>query len=136
MLKGSCLCKGYQFEIHGECTAMVDCHCSMCRKAHGSDYANFVGCADRDYQLISGEALVANYPSSKYGVRSFCMVCGSNLPTVPDSNDDGNSDVYIPAGLLDGDPGVRTSSHYFAASKAPWVTIHDNAAQHDEYPTG
>lgn len=129
MLKGSCLCGGYQFEIHGECTTMVDCHCSMCRKAHGSDYANFVGCAGSDYQLVSGEALVTSYQSSEQGKRSFCKVCGSNLPMV------GDADVYIPSGLLDGDPGVRTSMHYFVASKAPWVTIHDDAPQHDEYPT-
>lgn len=37
---------------------------------------------------------------------------------------------------VDGDPGSRTSAHYFVASKAPWVEISDDATQYDEYPTG
>ena len=130
MIKGSCLCKGYQFEIQGECTTMVDCHCSMCRKAHGSDYANFVGCAGSDFHLLTGEDLVTSYQSSEQGTRSFCRICGSNLPMT------GGDEVYVPAGLIEDDPGVRTSMHFFVGSRAPWVTIYDDAPQFDEYPTG
>ncbi len=130
MLSGGCLCKGYRFEIQGECTTMVDCHCSMCRKAHGSDYATFVGCSANEFQLICGQDLVGSFQSSENGARAFCTVCGSNLPMV------GEQEVYIPAGLIDGDPGVRTSAHYFVGSKAPWVTIIDDAPQHEEYPAG
>ncbi len=130
MLTGGCLCGGYKFEINGECSTMMDCYCSMCRKAHGSDYANFVGCARDDFQLLSGEDLVTKYQSSEQGFRSFCKVCGSNLPMI------GEEEVYMPSGLLDGDPGVRSSMHIFVASKAPWVTIHDDIPQHDEYPSG
>ena len=125
---GACLCGGYSFEVNGEFSEMVDCFCSMCRKAHGAAFATFVGCKAADFRLLKGEELVGRYKSSEQGVRSFCKVCGSNLPMISEAS------VYIPAGLLDSDPGVRTSAHLFASSRAPWVSIHDDAPQFDGYP--
>ena len=129
MIKGSCLCSGYQFSIDGDCGDMIDCHCSMCRKADGAAFATFVACDAKDFKIIQGEDLVSQYQSSPEGKRSFCRVCGSNMPMVA------GDEVYIPAGLLDDDPGTRTNAHFFVASKAPWVDITDDAAQYDEYPT-
>ena len=127
-MTGACLCGGYSFEVEGEFSEMVDCFCSMCRRAHGAAFATFVGCKATDFKLRKGQELVGKYRSSEQGTRSFCTVCGSNLPMI------GETSVYIPAGLLDGDPGVRTSAHLFASSKADWVSIHDDAPQFDGYP--
>ena len=129
MISGSCLCGGYRFEVHGAFGEMMDCFCSMCRKAHGAAFATFVGCAASDFKLLQGAELVRGYKSSAEGVRSFCSVCGSNMPMMAGDK------VYIPAGLLDGDPGVRTSAHLFVSSRAPWVEIADDAKQYDGYPT-
>ncbi len=130
MVEGSCLCRGFRFKVKGDFGNMMDCHCSMCRKAHGAAFATFVGCQTEDYEVVQGEDLVSRYKSSEQGVRSFCKVCGTNLPMAI------GEQVYIPAGILDGDPVVRTSAHYFVGSKAPWVDISDDAPQHKEYPTG
>jgi hypothetical protein len=128
MINGGCLCGGYKFEVNGDFGEMVDCFCSMCRKAHGAAYATFVGCQAADFNLLQGENLVSQYNSSEQGVRSFCCQCGSNLPMI------GEDQVYIPAGLLDGDPGIRTAAHLFASSKADWVEITDDAPQYEGYP--
>lgn len=130
MVAGSCLCGGFRFEVNGDFDSMVDCLCSMCRKAHGAAFATFVSCRAADYRVVQGEDLVSAYKSSEQGRRCFCKVCGSNLPLAIEEQ------VFVPAGLLDGDPGVRTSAHYFVGSKAPWVEIADDAPQHEEYPTG
>ena len=34
--KGRCLCGQVQFEIHGEVSDIVNCHCLKCRKFHGN----------------------------------------------------------------------------------------------------
>lgn len=128
MITGSCLCGGYQFEVHGDFGEMMDCYCSMCRKAHGAAFATFVGCNAADFKLLKGSELVRSYQSSEQGVRSFCSACGSNMPMAMGDK------VYIPAGLLDDDPGVRTSAHLFVGSKAAWVEITDDAKQYDGYP--
>jgi hypothetical protein len=40
----------------------------------------------------------------------------------------------IPAGSIDGSPGIEPSAHIFAKWKAPWHTITDELPQHDNYP--
>ncbi len=36
---------------------------------------------------------------------------------------------WVPAGLLDSDPGVRIAGHVFVGSKAPWDEIAGDAQQ-------
>ena len=42
MYQGSCLCGRVSYEFDGPISLMMNCHCSMCRKHHGSAYATFV----------------------------------------------------------------------------------------------
>jgi len=42
--------------------------------------------------------------------------------------------VVVPAGVLDGDPGIRPTYHIFVGSKAPWHEIADQLPRHEEYP--
>jgi len=42
--------------------------------------------------------------------------------------------VLIPAGSLDNDPKIRTSSHIYVGSKAPWHEITDDLPQFPEGP--
>ena len=35
VIRGSCLCRAVQFEIHGKITDIGMCHCSKCRKVSG-----------------------------------------------------------------------------------------------------
>ena len=39
---------------------------------------------------------------------------------------------WVPAGLLDDEPGVSVVQHIFVGSKANWDVISDDAAQFDE----
>ena len=133
MLKGSCLCGGVSYQVDGEIGPMAHCHCSMCRKHHGASFVTFVGVERSGFRWVKGEELVARYQSSPGHERGFCRTCGSNLP-VPWAP--GAEKLYIPAGTLDDDPGVRPAVHIFVASKAPWVEISDELPQFDEYPSG
>jgi hypothetical protein len=42
----------------------------------------------------------------------------------------------VPAGLLEGDPGVKPKLHVFTSSKAPWWEIADNLPQYATWVTG
>jgi hypothetical protein len=132
MVKGSCLCGGVRYQIDGDIGPMAHCYCSMCRKQHGTSLATYVGVKASDFRWVKGQELVAGYQSSPGLQRGFCRTCGSNLP-VPDSAEE---TLFIPAGTLDDDPGVRPAAHIFVASKAPWVEITDDLPQFDEYPPG
>ncbi len=131
MNRGSCLCGAVQFEA-GPFDSMVHCHCSMCRKHHGAMFATFLGGKADGFRWIAGEDQVATYRSSANGLRPFCRICGSVLPVVLPQL--GMS--FVPAGNLEGDPGIRPERHMFAGSGAPWFPITDSLPQSAEFPPG
>ena len=119
-VRASCLCGGVILRLDSV-VRMGNCHCSICRKAHGGAFATFAIVPLEDYHLVSGQELIADYQSSKEHLRHFCRVCGASLPyqTKPEYMD-------VPASLLDDDPGVRPRAHIFTTSRAPWFQITDN----------
>jgi hypothetical protein len=130
MARGSCLCDALQYEIDGPFSAMMNCHCSMCRKQHGTVFATYVVAPAAGFRWISGEDRVARYPSSAHGTRAFCPVCGSAAPgVVPEMGI-----VFVPAGNLQGELGIKPQCHIFVGSKAPWFAITDKLPQHEGYP--
>jgi hypothetical protein len=110
---------------------MTHCHCSMCRKTHGTAFATYVGGAAEGFRWSSGEELTRRYESSPGNRRAFCSRCGSVVPGEPTGGR-----VFMPAGNLDDDPGVRPVAHIFAASKASWHDIADDTPRHDAWPPG
>ncbi len=125
MLSGSCLCGDVRFEISGKTTAIGMCHCSKCRKVSGvASNANLmVGVAGFRW-LAGGESLTKFALPGGWGVWR-CARCGSPTPML---HPEGGS-YWVPAGLLDDDPGVRVSGHVYVDSKAPWDEISGSAVK-------
>lgn len=74
---GGCLCGQVRFEIKGLLRDVVNCHCSMCQKLHGSMGAH-TKAKKADITLTRDEGL-AWYKSSDVARRGFCKNCGSSL---------------------------------------------------------
>lgn len=132
MAKGRCLCGAVGYELDGPFSAMVHCHCSMCRKHHGTGFATFVAGPLAGFRLTSGDDRLVRYQSSPNGERSFCSVCGSAGPTVMPQH----GIAAAPAASLEGDLGIKPQCHLFVGSKAPWDPITDDLPQFDAYPPG
>jgi hypothetical protein len=130
MVRGSCLCRGVAWEYAGDPIQMLHCHCSMCRKAHGSAFATWLSVPGDGFRWLRGQELVRQYESSPGFLRSFCSRCGSAV-AVP-----GGERAFMPAGCLDDDPGMRPQAHIFVASMAPWHEIADALPRFDAFPTG
>lgn len=130
MSRASCLCGSVAWEIEGPFELMTHCHCSRCRKSHGTAFATYVGGPAGGFRL-QGEELVARYESSRSMTRRFCGRCGSMVPfeALQES-------VFVPAGNFMDDPGVRPVGHIFAASIPPWLEIRDTLPRFDAYPPG
>jgi hypothetical protein len=130
MTLGACLCGTVRYEIDGPFTAMMHCHCSMCRKQHGAPFATFVAAALSGFRWLGGEDAIVEYASSEQGVRSHCRYCGSVTPMLlPQAGL-----ALMPAGNLDGDLGLKPQAHMFVGSKAAWYTITDSLPQHAGMP--
>ena len=129
MLHGTCLCGDIQYTIDHELTSMSHCHCSMCRKAHGSLFATYAGAPRAAVVWTSGESQIARHQSSSGFERAFCPTCGSVIYGAPV----GDETLYFPVGNLDDSHGVHPQCHIFVASKALWYDITDDLPQHDAY---
>ena len=132
MANGRCLCGALTYELDVPFSAMIHCHCSMCRKHHGSGFATFVMGPAAGFRWTSGEDRRRRYQSSPSVVRSFCSLCGSAGPTpIPELGI-----AAAPAAGFDGELGINPQSHIFVASRAPWDAITDALPQFDAYPPG
>ena len=130
MNRGTCLCGAVRFEA-GPIDSMEHCHCSMCRRHHGAMFATFATAKTETFTWLAGEDEITNYRSSERGRRPFCRNCGSVAPAVlpnwPEI-------VFVPAGNLEEDPGVRPSLHMFAASVPARFPITDALPRYHTFP--
>lgn len=128
MYSGSCLCGDIAFVVDGPIEHVDQCHCSMCRKAHGAAFATYGGAAPEHFRM-RGDALIRRYRSSPIGTRLFCPRCGSVVPwKIADKP------VAIALGNVEQSPTATPKSHFFVGSKAPWHDIVDDLPRFDEYP--
>jgi hypothetical protein len=129
-VSGSCLCGDVACETTGPIERMGFCHCSMCRKHHGTANAAFAFTPRETLRWLRGGDRVRGYAASPAWRRTFCGRCGSKTPD-PASREP-LATLFV--GLLDGDPGARPGFHMMVGSKAPWYTISDSIPRHDGFP--
>lgn len=125
-LIGACQCRAVTYRIDGRLVDALYCHCSICRKLHGTAFRARALVRAADFHITAGESELTFYESSPGVRRGFCRVCGSPLMTRYDRKP---AHIGLPLGALEGDPGIRATKHVHVASKAPWFTIEDQLAQ-------
>jgi len=130
-IKGSCLCGSVRYEVRESLPRLLHCHCSMCRKSHGSAFATYARVKRADFSLLAGERAIKSYRSSANVTRTFCGSCGSRLQFISDSAPES---FGLAVGTLDDDPIARPKMHIFVGSKAPWFEIADELPRHDARP--
>ena len=128
---GSCLCGKVSYQISGNLGIFQYCYCSLCRKATGSAHASNVFVAPGQFKWTEGENFVSAFfpETSKYFGTAFCNCCGSPLPWFSKSG----KAVIVPAGTLDGDPGLRPTKNIFCASRASWYVKEGTLPDFDEF---
>jgi hypothetical protein len=128
-ISGRCLCGDVVLAVDGPLELTAHCHCSRCRKAHGAAFSTSGACDVEHLRVERGEERIGRFASSPGSSRAFCTRCGSVLP---DASTPWNGKVFVPLGLLDGDPGTRPLGHIFVGSKAAWEEIPGSAPQFQE----
>lgn len=131
MLRGSCLCGRIRYEISGKLYEPLNCHCTMCRKAHGAAFRSRAKIRSADFRWTAGEQFLTFFESSPGNHRGFCSICGSPMLSKFGADQTAFS---LALGSLDDDPGLRPEMHVYVASKAPWSTIADDLPQFAELP--
>lgn len=129
MAHGECNCGAVSFEITAEISDVIICHCSICRRATGSNGIAVLIVNNDDFRWTGGEELITCWkkPDADW-LMGFCRNCGS---PVPDMNDE--SRMFVPAGSIkDGGESLTVKHHIWVDSKAVWDEIGNSGQQHPE----
>jgi hypothetical protein len=114
---GSCLCKSVKYEVVGIIEDFYLCHCKYCRKDTGSAHAANLFSSKAKLKWLEGEENVKVFKlEDTEHVKSFCIHCGSALPSI---QMDGKL-LVVPAGSLDSPLDKKPDGHLFMSSKANW----------------
>ena len=131
MHKGGCLCGAVKYEVRGEFSQAVYCHCGRCRKASGSAFATNAVASDKDFVVTSGEESLKCFTAGGGVKRYFCGLCGSPIASRRDTQPD---IVRVRMGTLDTPVTAGPGAHIFVGSKVSWDVIRDDLPQHQERP--
>ncbi len=129
--EGSCLCGQVLFAIDGEFETFFLCHCKFCQKDTGSAHGANLFSTKAKIEWLSGRDKIKtfNLPSTRH-VKSFCIECGSALPT---EQVEGGG-LVVPAGSLDTDVTLQPRAHIFFSSKVLWYEKLDEISKVDKFP--
>ncbi len=126
--RGSCLCGSISYEVSGFSSQVANCHCSMCRKFHGSAFGTLVSVTGLNW--LTGKEHLKDYVGSNGTVRSFCAECGSSIGfRVKDSP---LESIELAIATFDEDIPVVVDAQIYTNYKANWVTLHNKITSHGE----
>lgn len=128
---GGCLCSAVRYEVNAPLGLVENCHCSMCRKAHGIAFSTNSVIPTSALKVTAGADLITEYESSPNRRKCFCSRCGSQLfirrVNKPEF-------TVVTLGSLEGELKARPERHVFVESKASWCVITDALPQFNIYP--
>jgi len=131
-LTGSCLCGELHYRVTGEPSRFYHCHCSRCRKATGTGHATNLFLDNGTLTWTGDLSLIKRYkvPDAERFTRTFCAQCGGPVPAeIPAMNL-----VFVPAGTLDDDPGIKPQARLFCGSRTGWSCSGDDTPCFEAYP--
>lgn len=126
--QASCLCGSVKWEITAEPFHAFNCHCKLCRKAHGAAFGTYWFVKKDQFNWLSDTDSIVHYRSSHLLTRSFCGTCGSVVPYPSEQS----QQIVVPAGCHD--DGKPSDCEIFVAHSAPWYDITSDLPRHDDYP--
>ena len=124
---GGCLCGAVRYEIKGALRDSIACHCVQCRKTSGH-YVSATAVHKLDFEITEDRGLKW-YQSSSYVKRGFCNACGSSLFWDMDDRDL----MGIMSGTLDGETGIKTSTHIYVGDKGDYYELADDLPKYDGF---
>jgi len=128
--EGGCLCGAVRYRVKGPLRGVVNCHCSMCQRLHGSFGPHSK--ASKTNITVTRSDELSWYKTSEVARRGFCSFCGSGLFWEPFEQDA----TGIIAGTLDGPTTLKTIGHIFVEEKPDFYEITDDLPQFERSSDG
>lgn len=132
-IHGRCECGNVDYRVKAPAKELYHCHCSRCRRLHGSLFATYAYVRRGNIEITKGAENLSVY-RSPLAHWYFCQTCGCHLFAEHDHNP--GIMWYMPA-TLDSDATPQhpkdSEKHIFVASKSAIEKIDDDLPQYREY---
>ena len=116
--RGSCHCGAIRYQVTGELTGVIHCHCGDCRRWHGH-FAAYAVAKLADFEITEGAEKLKWYESSGNARRGFCPECGSSIFK---DNKDGEK-IVLSVGALEAPTELAFLKNIFEDSKGDYYTL-------------
>ncbi len=77
-IKGSCFCGAVEFEVNGEPTVMVYCHCKDCQAWSAGPINSASLWSPELLEVTKGQEYIETYNKTEDSCRKFCKKCGGH----------------------------------------------------------
>lgn len=129
MLTGHCLCGEVTFAYNGPLGPVALCHCSQCRRAHGSAFSASAPVQKAHFRFTGGVDRISEFESRPGKFRAFCSRCGSQLYSRVDAIP---GILRLRVGVINEPLGKGPAAHVFTGSKSDWFTITDDVPRFEK----
>jgi hypothetical protein len=129
MLVGGCACGAVRYEVTGEISPIIHCHCRTGRKTHASAFSSLAAVPRDLFRWTAGEELLSAFESSPGKFRRFCSRRGSHLF----AEREGQGVVMLRLGCLETPITPRHVGHIWRSDGASWF---DPSVSLREFPEG
>ena len=124
-IKGSCHCGSVNWECDPPIKTVVKCHCSMCRKLHGSDHSTYVIVPKEQFSLTKGKGLVMSYQATEKSYKNFCSICGTPIYLLNGKHFP--NEFVLPLGIIENYTNeLAPQIQVYTSEKPAWVNIHED----------
>jgi hypothetical protein len=122
---GGCLCGALRYRASGKPRVVVNCHCSLCRRAAGAPFVTWATFPIARFRFTAGEP--GRFRATAPAERTFCPRCGTPL-TFFDDRRPAELDVTVCS--FDKPERFPPDRHIFVANRVAWAHLDDGLAQH------
>ena len=122
---GGCLCGALRYEASGAARVVVNCHCSICRRAAGAPFVTWATFPTAGFRFTTGEP--GRFRATPPAERTFCTRCGTPLTFFHDQRP---SELDITVLSFDRPEQFPPDRHIFVANRVAWAHLSDGLAQH------
>jgi len=125
-IEGGCFCNLVRYRITGTPLRILNCHCTMCRRASGAPFVTWITVRARNFSFTKMRPI--EFESSSKADRTFCDQCGTAL-TFQHKADRRTIDVTV--GSLDDPERFVPTMDIHTQSHVPWVPLNPTLKRYD-----
>lgn len=121
--RGSCLCGAVRFRAELPSKWVAHCHCTFCRRAHGSPFVTWAGFPSEQFALEPSSQSPTWHESSAGAQRGFCATCGSPMFF---KSTRWPGEMHVARALFTDALDREPAAHVFYENHVSWFNVNDD----------